>query len=79
MSIGNRLNAGLFEAALVVSLGAAVWADDHDAVRDDPLKVVTQSLYVGGDILLPLFVPPDDLWLSDHGGAVTRLLLRTPT
>jgi hypothetical protein len=56
MNIRNRLNAGLLMAVLMVVLGATAWADDHGNFRAGPLKVVTQNLYVGGDILLPLSV-----------------------
>jgi hypothetical protein len=60
MSIMNRLKAGVLTAFLLLSFGAASWADDHKDFRAGPLKVVTQNLYVGGDILLPLSVPPED-------------------
>lgn len=58
MNIRNQWLAGLFTAVLVVSIGAAARADNFDGFRAGPLKVVTQNLYVGGDILLPLSVPP---------------------
>ena len=60
MNFRNRLESGLLTAVLVASFGAAAWADDHGTFRAGPLKVVTQNLYVGGDILLPLSVPPAD-------------------
>ena len=58
MNIMNRLNAGMLAAVLLLSFGAVSWADDHKGFRAGPLKVVTQNLYVGRDILLPLSVPP---------------------
>jgi hypothetical protein len=60
MNIKNRLTAGLLMAALLSLFGTAAWADDDGNFRAGPLKVVTQNLYVGGDILLPLSVPPED-------------------
>jgi hypothetical protein len=60
MNIKNRLTAGLLMAALVSPFGTAAWADNDGNFRAGPLKVVTQNLYVGGDILLPLSVPPED-------------------
>lgn len=60
MNIMNKLKAGLLAGVLFLSLGMAAWADNQGAFRAGPLKVVTQNLYVGGDILLPLSVPPAD-------------------
>jgi hypothetical protein len=60
MNIKNGLTAGLLMAALVSLFGTAAWADEDGDFRAAPLKVVTQNLYVGGDILLPLSVPPED-------------------
>ena len=59
MNIRNRLTVGLVMAVLVSLFGTAAWADAGN-FRAGPLKVVTQNLYVGGDILLPLSVPPED-------------------
>lgn len=56
----NRLTAGLIMTVLLACPGTAAWAGGQDAFRAGPLKVVTQNLYVGGDILLPLSVPPED-------------------
>jgi hypothetical protein len=59
MITSRRLTAGLVMAALLLASGAA-WSGDQSGFRAGPLKVVTQNLYVGGDILLPLSVPPAD-------------------
>ena len=60
MNLRSRLTAGVIAAVFVSALSATAWADGQDAFRAGPLKVVTQNLYVGGDILLPLSVPPED-------------------
>jgi hypothetical protein len=60
MNTRNRLTAGLILAVLVACFGPAALAQGQNAFRAGPLKVVTQNLYVGGDILLPLSVPPED-------------------
>ena len=55
-----RLTVGVITAVFVSALNAAAWADDQDSFRAGPLKVASYNLYVGGDILLPLSVPPED-------------------
>ena len=60
MNLGIRLTAGVIAAVLVSALSAAAWADGQNVFRAGPLKVATQNLYVGGDILLPLSVPPEE-------------------
>ncbi|MGB5448826.1 MAG: endonuclease/exonuclease/phosphatase family protein [Woeseiaceae bacterium] len=45
-------------AALLLATSTAAQADDWRSFRAGQLRVVTQNLYVGGDILLPLSVPP---------------------
>ena len=59
MNTSKRLAIGLLAIGLLLSFGAVTRADDQNELRAGPLKVVTQNLYVGGDILLPLSVPPD--------------------
>ena len=60
MNIRNRLTAGLMMAVLASCFATTSWAGGQNTYRAGPLKVVTQNLYVGGDILLPLSVPPDE-------------------
>jgi len=45
-------------AALLLATSTAAQADGWRTYRAGPFRVVTQNLYVGGDILLPLSVPP---------------------
>ena len=51
--------AALF-AALTFVAGAADAGKPLRQFQAGPLNVMTQNLYVGGDILLPLYVPPED-------------------
>jgi hypothetical protein len=51
--------ASLVTAALLLATVTAVQADNWQTFRAGPVKVVTQNLYIGGDILLPLSVPPE--------------------
>ena len=53
------LTLSLVTAALLLAASTAAQADDWRSFRAGQLRVVTQNLYVGGDILLPLSVPPD--------------------
>jgi endonuclease/exonuclease/phosphatase family metal-dependent hydrolase len=46
--------------AFLLATSSAADADNWQTFRSGSLKVVTQNLYVGGDILLPLSVPPDE-------------------
>jgi len=57
--IRRGLLIGLITATLLLAAGTAAQAGDEGTFRAGPLKVMTQNLYVGGDILLPLSVPPD--------------------
>ena len=59
MNTSKRLATGLLAIGLLLSFDAVTRADEQSELRAGPLKVVTQNLYVGGDILLPLTVPPD--------------------
>ena len=51
----------LVVAAILLALSTIpmAHAEGWDKFRAGPLRVVTQNLYVGGDILLPLSVPPE--------------------
>jgi hypothetical protein len=57
--IRRGLMVSLITAAFLLAAVTAAQADGWRTFRAGPLKVVTQNLYVGGDILLPLSVPPD--------------------
>ena len=59
MNTSKRLATGLVAVGLLLSFDSVTQAADQAEFRGGPLKVVTQNLYVGGDILLPLTVPPD--------------------
>lgn len=59
MTTKKKLTVTLITAVIAMSFGGGAWAGDQGAFRAGPLKVLTQNLYVGGDILLPLSVPPD--------------------
>lgn len=60
MNLRIRLMAGVIAAVFVSALSAAAWADGQNAYQAGPLKVASYNLYVGGNILLPLNVPPED-------------------
>ncbi|MBT8090277.1 MAG: hypothetical protein KJO01_08730 [Gammaproteobacteria bacterium] len=53
------LTLSFVTAALLLATSTAAQADDRRSFRAGQLRVVTQNLYVGGDILLPLSVPPE--------------------
>ncbi|MGI9233444.1 MAG: endonuclease/exonuclease/phosphatase family protein [Woeseiaceae bacterium] len=57
--IRRGLLLGFVTASLLLAASTAAQAGGGGAFRAGPLRVVTQNLYVGGDILLPLSVPPD--------------------
>lgn len=56
----KRLLVSIVTAGLLLAAGTAAQADSWGDFRAGPLKVMTQNLYVGGDILLPLSVPPEE-------------------
>ena len=57
--IRRRLLISVVTAGLLLSAVTAAQADNRQTFRAGPVKVVTQNLYIGGDILLPLSVPPE--------------------
>ena len=66
----------LFTAALLFLAGVgSVDAGDFRKFRAGQLTVMTQNLYVGGDILLPLSVPPEDF--ADAAALVVSQILTT--
>jgi hypothetical protein len=65
----------LLAAAISLSSMPAAQADGWGKFRAGPLRVVTQNLYVGGDILLPLSVPPEDF--NDAAAIVIQQILAT--
>ena len=71
----RRVTLILVTATLLLTAGIAAQADGWRAFRAGPLRVVTQNLYVGGDILLPLSVPPDQF--PDAAAEVIEQILAT--
>ena len=65
----------LLAAAVSLSSMPAAQADGWGNFRAGPLRVVTQNLYVGGDILLPLSVDPEDF--NDAAAIVIQQILAT--
>ncbi len=65
----------LLAAAISLSSMPAAQADGWGQFRAGPLRVVTQNLYVGGDILLPLSVPPEDF--NEAAAIVIQQILTT--
>ena len=66
--------AALF-AVLTFAAGAADAGKPLRQFQAGPLNVMTQNLYVGGDILLPLSVPPEDF--EEAAALVVQQILAT--
>lgn len=49
----------LATAAFLLVASSTAQADGWRPYEDRPLRVVTRNLYVGGDIFLPISVPPE--------------------
>jgi len=73
--IRRGLFVSLVAASLLLAAGTAAQAGGDGAFRAGPLRVVTQNLYVGGDILLPLSVPPEEF--QDAATVVIQQILAT--
>jgi len=71
----KRLLVSIVTAALLLAAGTAAQADGWRTFRAGPIRVVTQNLYVGGDILLPLSVPVDEF--PDAAAEVIQQILAT--
>lgn len=62
-------------ALFFLTSGVAANAEGLPPYKDRPLRIVSQNLYVGGDIFLPVKVPPEDF--QEAAATVVEQILAT--
>ncbi len=73
--LGKRMALAFVTAVFLLAASSAAQADGWRPYKDRPLRVVTQNLYVGGDIFLPISVPSDQF--EEAAAEVVNQILTT--